>query len=98
VWTESFCVQPQGRTRILDRASGQITELDVAACVRWHPDAVRIGEFSSTALFDPARLDYAAVAPANLSGLAWSDDLGMSAAAPCWVTAGFAGRQQGSLD
>ena len=75
IWTESFCGQPQGKTRIYDRASGEITELDGSYWVRWHGDFVGIGELSSGAIFDPATLEYVAVAPEGLSDAVWSPDL-----------------------
>jgi hypothetical protein len=76
IWTESFCGQPQGKTRIFERSSREITELDVSPFVKWQGDGVGIGEFGSTAVFDPATLDYVAVAPGGIGvDFRWSPDL-----------------------
>jgi hypothetical protein len=75
VWTESYCGLPQGKTRIYDRATGEITELDSGAWVRWHGDLIGIGDFSSRAILDPVTLEYVAAVAPELSGVGWSPDL-----------------------
>ena len=77
IWTESFCGQPQGKTRVFERsASRGITELDVSPFVRWQDDGVGIGEFGSSAVFDPETLEYVAVAPEGIGvDFRWSPDL-----------------------
>ena len=74
VWTESYCGMPQGKTRILARATGDITELDGSHWLRWHGGFIGLGAFSSYAIIDPATLDYVAAVPPELSGVAWSKD------------------------
>ena len=74
VWTESYCGQPQGKTRVLDRGADEITELDAGYWVRWHGDYIGIGAFSSHAIVDPEKLEYVAAVPQELLGIAWSPD------------------------
>src|SRR5690606_11030368 len=44
IWTEAFCAFPPGKTRIYERASREITELEESLWVRWHGDHVGIGD------------------------------------------------------
>ena len=74
IWTEAYCAQRQGKTRVFERASGQITELDVSEWVRWHDGFVGFGAFTSHAIVDPRTLEYVAAVPRELSGVQWSED------------------------
>ena len=74
VWTEQYCGQTRGKTRIYDRRSGRIRELDATLWVRMAVGLLGAGEFGSKALIDPATLQYRTVLPDNLGDTAWSPD------------------------
>lgn len=73
-WTESYCGEPRGVTRIYDRATGQITELSTSEWLVLADDRLGLGEQGATAILDPATLEYLSVLP-ELSGVSWSPDL-----------------------
>jgi hypothetical protein len=73
-WTEAYCSQPRGKTRILDRKNGSIRELDGSFWVRLGPGGLGLGEFGARALVDPATLQYRSVLPDNLGDVTWSPD------------------------
>jgi hypothetical protein len=74
VWTESYCGEPRGLTRILNRATGEITELDQGHWVTLRNGRVGLGEFGAKAVVDPASLTYTTVLP-ELADVSWSADL-----------------------
>jgi hypothetical protein len=73
-WTESYCGQPRGKTRVWERRSGTIRELDGSYWVRLWADRLGIGEFGAKALLDRQSLDYKAVLPENTGDVLWSGD------------------------
>ena len=74
IWTESYCGEPRGLTRIYDRATGQITELNVSDWLTLSDGRLGFGEQGATSVIDPVTLEYLAVLP-ELSGVSWSPDL-----------------------
>ena len=74
VWTESYCGEPRGLTRVFDRATDQITELNASEWVYLAEGRLGVGENGATAIIDPATFEYRAVLP-ELSGVVWSSDL-----------------------
>jgi hypothetical protein len=74
IWTESFCGEPRGLTRIYDRATGEITELNVSDWLVLSDGRLGFGVQGATAVIDPVTLEYLAVLP-ELSGVSWSPDL-----------------------
>jgi hypothetical protein len=84
VWTEDFCGLPPGRTRIYDRRSEMLTEVDRSDWVELTPDgaiaASRFG-FGARWLVDPATLTYivtipelAPGVPGSAGDVSWSPD------------------------
>ncbi len=73
-WTESYCGDPKGVTRIYNRATGEITELDRGDWLVLADGRLGLGEQGATAIIDPGTLAYLAVLP-ELSGVSWSSDL-----------------------
>ncbi len=100
IWTEDNCAFPNpGMTRIFDRRTNSLTELD--ASLRWFkltPDGlIARGDFGATELIDPETLEYVVVVPgvdpqAPVSGsgpdVSWSPDYR-------YVSRGFAGGHGG---
>lgn len=74
VWTESYCGEPRGLTRVYNRETGQITELNSTEWVYLADGRMGIGENGATAIIDPLTFEYKAVLP-ELSGATWSKDL-----------------------
>ena len=77
-WTESYCGEPRGATRIYDRATGEITELNTSEWLVLADGRLGLGEQGATAVIDPATLEYLAVLP-ELAGVSWSRDLDYAA-------------------
>jgi len=74
-WTESYCGQePRGKTRIYERKTGKVRELDASLWVQLAAGFLGVGEFGAKALIDPATLLYKAVLPHNLGDVFWSPD------------------------
>ncbi|MCH8025378.1 MAG: hypothetical protein IH866_01170 [Chloroflexi bacterium] len=100
IWTEDNCAYPNpGMTRIFDRLTNTLTELD--ASLRWFkltPDGlIARGDFGAHELIDPETLEYVVVipgvdpqAPVSSSGpdVSWSPDYR-------YVSRGFAGGHGG---
>ncbi|MCH7488424.1 MAG: hypothetical protein IIB23_02210 [Chloroflexi bacterium] len=100
IWTEDNCAFPNpGMTRIFDRRTNTLTELD--ASLRWFkltPDGlIARGDFGAHELIDPETLEYVVVVPsvdpqAPVSGsgpdVSWSPDYR-------YVSRGFAGGHGG---
>jgi hypothetical protein len=64
VWTPDYCEQTPGRTRIFDRQSGKLYELDQSFWVSLTRNSlIGIGAFGPVALLDPKDLSYVAVLP-----------------------------------
>jgi hypothetical protein len=74
VWTESYCGNPRGLTRVFDRATGQISELNAGEWLVLSNGRLGFGELGGTAVIDPVTLGYVAVLP-ELSGVSWSPSL-----------------------
>ncbi len=74
VWTEDYC-GPGGRTRIFDRRSGDITEINASLWLdAFTPGGlIAAGAFGAKELIDPETLEYAAVLPAG-GDTSWSPD------------------------
>ena len=73
-WTESYCGQPSGQTRIFDRSSTQLTEVNVSAWVSLRDGSIGFGEFGPRLVFDPRTFQYAAVLP-EVTDVSWSADM-----------------------
>jgi hypothetical protein len=67
VWTEDYCSQPPGTTRIYERASGMITAVDASLWLdTFTPDGlIAAGAFGAKALVNPQSLQYIAALPAG---------------------------------
>lgn len=75
-WTPFYCgIAAQGRTRIYDRVTGAITELDASLFVGFTPDGLLTADFGfgPERLIEPRTLEYVAVVPGG-DDIAWSDD------------------------
>jgi hypothetical protein len=72
-WTESYCGDPRGATRIFNRATGEITELSASEWLVLSGGRLGLGE-GTTAVLDAAALQYVGVLP-ELAGASWSQDL-----------------------
>jgi hypothetical protein len=77
-WTESYCGNPAGMTRIYDRKTGTITELNQGDWLALAGGRLELGSKGSAAIIDPATLQYVSVLP-ELSGVNWSGDLRFAA-------------------
>ena len=73
-WTESYCGDPAGKTRLYDRATGTITELNTSDWLALADGRLGLGEQGATAIIDPATLQYLSVLP-EVAGVSWSPDL-----------------------
>jgi hypothetical protein len=76
-WTEDYCgLDPVGgHTRLYERSSGTITELDQGFWVDFTADGMLgLDEFGPRALIDPATLDYVFVLPHLAIDVHWSAD------------------------
>ena len=89
-WTESYCGQPPGRTRILDRESAQLTELNLSAWLTLRNGQLGFGEFGATAVFDPEALEYTAVLP-DVVDVSWSADMRWAAVGAAFGHGGLCG-------
>jgi hypothetical protein len=64
VWTEAYCGAGQGKTRLFDRRSRSITEIDASLWVTMTPGGlIGEGEFGPSALIDPQTLRYTVIIP-----------------------------------
>jgi hypothetical protein len=89
-WTESYCGEPRGLTRIFDRATGQISELNTTAWLTLAEGRLGLGEMGATAVIDPATLGYLTVLP-ELAGVSWSRDLRYAAVGQGFPRSGACG-------
>ena len=78
VWTDNACQYSSDvprRTKVLDRRTGQITELNEGFWVYMTPDgALGVGVFGPTALIDIASLQYTFVLPPDAADVRWTTD------------------------
>lgn len=75
-WTPFYCgIAAQGRTRIYDRVTRAITELDASLFVGFTPGGLLTADFGfgPDRLIDPRTLEYVAVVPGG-GDIAWSND------------------------
>lgn len=86
-WTESYCGEPAGRTRIYDRQSGEITEVNTSQWLVLSDGRLGLGEKGATAIIDPGTLEYETVLP-ELAGVSWSGDLRYAAVGQSFGRAG----------
>ncbi len=91
VWTENYCGQTKGKTRIFDRKTGQIKELDQTLWVQMDAGLIGAGDFGARAFIDPASLQYKAVLPDNLPDVTWSDDYRYAAVGQASPHGGYCG-------
>jgi hypothetical protein len=89
-WTESYCGEPRGATRLFDRATGQIAELNSGDWLALADGRLGLGEQGATAVIDPATLQYLTVLP-ELAGVNWSRDLRYAAVGQGFGRAGVCG-------
>ena len=73
-WTESYCGQPTGQTRIFDRSSIQLTEVNVSGWLSLRDGRLGFGEFGPRSVFDPRTFQYAAMLP-DVTDVSWSADM-----------------------
>ena len=74
MWTDSYCGQPAGKTRLHERSTGRIIELDATLWGQFTPGGLIVaGAFGGQELIDPKTLDYRAVIPAQ-GDTSWSPD------------------------
>jgi hypothetical protein len=73
-WTEDYCAPAPGRTRLFDRGTSEIRELDATLWLdSFTPDGLlAAGAFGAEELIDPESLQYTAVLPP--SEAQWSSD------------------------
>jgi hypothetical protein len=73
-WTEDYCAPAPGRTRLFDRRTSEIRELDATLWLdSFTPDGLlAAGAFGADELIDPETLQYTAVLPS--SEAQWSSD------------------------
>lgn len=74
-WTEGYCAPAPGRTRIFDRRSGAITEIDASLWLdEFTPGGlIAAGPFGAKELIDPETWQYTAVLPGS-GDASWSPD------------------------
>ena len=73
IWTEDYCAATQGRTRMYDRRTKQVIEIDATLWPRFTRDGLILdGPFGGTAILDPETLQYLAAIPADEAE--WSTD------------------------
>jgi hypothetical protein len=89
-WTESYCGQPAGFTRIFDRESVELTQLNVSAWVSLRNGLLGFGEFGATAVLDPDTMQYTAVLP-QLTDVSWSLDMRWAAVGAAFGHGGLCG-------
>lgn len=74
VWTDNVC-DSTGGTRIYDRRTRRITEIDAPLWPEIVPGGLILdGPFGGRALIDPQTLEYRAAIPAGVGDSAWSPD------------------------
>jgi hypothetical protein len=73
VWTESYCGNPQGVTRIYVRATGEIVDLNESQWVTLSGSLLGLGEHGAKALFDLKTRRYVSVLP-DQADVNWSPD------------------------
>ncbi len=62
MWTEGYCAVPQGKTRLYDRASSRLIELDASLWATFTPGGLIVdGAFGPKAFIDPETWQYRAV-------------------------------------
>jgi hypothetical protein len=89
-WTESYCGNPSGLTRILDRSTGQITELNVSAWLTLRAGKLGLGEFGARSILDPKTFQFLTVLP-QLGDVSWSGDLRYAAVGGAFGHGGICG-------
>jgi DNA-binding beta-propeller fold protein YncE len=89
-WTESYCGQPAGRTRVFDRTTAQLTELNVSAWLSLRNGELGFGEFGATAVFNPRTFQYTTVLP-DLTDVSWSADMRWAAVGAAFGHGGLCG-------
>jgi len=74
-WTDAYCGQPQGTTKVLDRQTGEIADLRQPLWVDDFTDdgQLAVGAFGAKALIELDTLEYRAVLPAGTEPQ-WSPD------------------------
>jgi hypothetical protein len=94
-WTDDYCkygrAGPLGHTRIYDRTTKTITELDQSLWVSsvTSDDRLGVGEFGADALLDLKTLSYAVVVPGG--DQAWSPDFKYAAVGSSFGHGGYCG-------
>ena len=74
IWTENYCGQARGNTRVFDRKANSITEIDASLWLRMANGLLGAGEFGPTMLIDPASLAFRVVMPEPVIDVVWSGD------------------------
>lgn len=74
IWTEDYCAVAQGHTRIYDRSTGRISEIDATLWPKFTPGGLILdGPFGGDTLIDTDTLEYRAAIPAR-GDTSWSRD------------------------
>jgi len=89
-WTESYCGQPSGQTRIFDRSTTQLTEVNVSAWLSLRDGRLGFGEFGPLSIFDPRAFQYTAVLP-DVTDVSWSADMRYAAVGAAFGHGGLCG-------
>jgi len=76
VWAHEFCDFESGTIRFLDRASGEVVELNLHSWVKLAPAGLlgTGGGFGALALLDLDTLEWASVLPRSTGDVVWSPD------------------------
>jgi hypothetical protein len=77
VWTEDYCFGKDGATRVYDRSTGQLTEIDddaLPVLAITQNGLLAVGSWGATAFVDPAPLRYALVVVDGQADVSWSPD------------------------
>ena len=73
IWTEDYCAATPGHTRLYDRQTKQIIEIDATLWPQFTPNGLLLdGPFGGDALIDPDTLEYRTALSAG--GGSWSPD------------------------
>ncbi len=91
-WTNDYCSEDEGRTQVLDRRSGSITELDRGLWAEFTPEGhLAVGPFGAETILRIDPLEYVAVLPFEYLDVQWSPDYRYAAVGLQFGHGGFCG-------